>query len=215
VICISAHPARADRLLDLCDVVGVRDNQLVGYGVVTGLNGTGDDVSAPFAMQSLRSLLRRLGVQVDQRQLRLRNVAAVLVTATIPPFSRSGARLDITVSSIGNACSLRGGVLVQTPLRGADRKVYAVGQGSLIVGGFSAEGSSGSGVQENITTTARIPGGALGGRGRGARRPRPDRRWRLASPDVVSFPTFIAHDLPRKWSGPLERWRLCGLGTAT
>jgi flagellar P-ring protein precursor FlgI len=105
--------------------------------------------------------LRRLGVQVDQRQLRLRNVAAVLVTAIIPPFSRSGARLDITVSSIGNARSLRGGVLVQTPLRGADRRVYAVGQGSLIVGGFSAEGSSGSGVQENITTTARIPGGAL------------------------------------------------------
>jgi flagellar P-ring protein precursor FlgI len=153
--------ARAEKLRDLCDVLGARDNQLVGYGVVTGLNGTGDDVSAPFAAQSLRSLLRRLGVQVDQRQIRLRNVAAVIVTATIPAFSRSGGRLDVTVSSMGNARSLRGGVLVQTPLRGADRRTYAVAQGSLVLGGFSASGGSGSSVQENTTNTARIPNGAL------------------------------------------------------
>ncbi|HVW23863.1 MAG TPA: flagellar basal body P-ring protein FlgI [Polyangiaceae bacterium] len=149
-------------MLDLCDVVGVRDNQLVGYGVVTGLNGTGDDViAAPFAAQSLRALMRRLGVQIPAGQLRLRNVAAVVVTADLPPFARSGARLDVTVSSIGNAKSLRGGVLVQTPLRGADRRVYAVGQGALLVGGFSASGSSGSSVQDGVTTTARIPGGSL------------------------------------------------------
>ena len=92
--------ARADRLLDMCDVVGVRENQLIGYGVVVGLQGTGDDVSAPFAMQSLRSLLRRLGVQIDQSQLRLRNVAAVLVTANIPAFIRSGARIDVTVATL-------------------------------------------------------------------------------------------------------------------
>jgi flagellar P-ring protein precursor FlgI len=162
-LCATLAPAaRADGLLDLCDVVGVRDNQLVGYGVVTGLTGTGDDViAAPFAAQSLRALLRRLGVQVDNRQLRLRNVAAVVVTATLPPFARSGARIDITVSSIGNAKSLRGGVLVQTPLRGADRHVYAVGQGPILVGGFSASGGSGSSVTDATTTTARIPGGAL------------------------------------------------------
>ncbi len=153
--------ARADRLLDLCDVKGVRDNQLVGYGVVVGLDGTGDDVSAPFAMQSLRSLLRRNGVQIDARQLRLRNVAAVLVTADIPAFTRSGARLDVTVSSIGNARSLRGGVLVQTPLHGADRRTYVVAQGALIVGGFSAGGSGGGGVQAGSTNTARIPQGGL------------------------------------------------------
>jgi flagellar P-ring protein FlgI len=153
--------ASADKLRDLCDVMGARDNQLVGYGVVTGLNGTGDDVSAPFAAQSLRALLRRLGVQIDQRQVRLRNVAAVLVTATIPAFSRSGGRLDVTVSSIGNARSLRGGVLIQTPLRGADRRTYAVGQGALVLGGFSASGGSGSSVTENSTATARVPGGAL------------------------------------------------------
>lgn len=157
----ASKTALADRLLDMCHVVGVRDNQLVGYGVVTGLDGTGDDVSAPFAMQSLRSLLRRLGVQIDSRQLRLRNVAAVLVTADLPPFSRQGARMDVTVSSIGNARSLRGGVLIQTPLRGADRKTYAVAQGAIIVGGFGASGNTGSQVKTGTTNTARIPNGAL------------------------------------------------------
>ncbi|HEU4576695.1 MAG TPA: flagellar basal body P-ring protein FlgI [Polyangiaceae bacterium] len=160
-VLLGAGPARADRLLDLCDVVGMRDNQLIGYGVVVGLNGTGDDVSAPFAMQSLRSLLRRLGVQIDAGQLRLRNVAAVLVTADIPAFVRSGARLDVTVSSVGNARSLRGGVLAQTPLRGADRRVYAAAQGPLVVGGFEAGSASGSGVQAGPTNTARIPSGGL------------------------------------------------------
>ncbi len=152
--------ARADRLRDLCDVVGARDNQLVGYGVVTGLNGTGDDTSAPFATQSMQSLLRRLGVQADTRQIRLKNIAAVIVTATIPAFTRQGSRLDVTVSSIGNAKSLRGGVLVQTPLRGADRKTYAVAQGALMLGGFSASGG-GSSVTDGVTTTARIPNGSL------------------------------------------------------
>lgn len=153
--------ARADKVRDLVDIVGARENQLVGYGVVTGLNGTGDDIASPFATQSLRALLRRLGVQVDSRQIRLKNVAAVIVTANIPPFARSGSKLDIIVSSMGNAKSLRGGVLIQTPLRGADRRTYAVGQGALVVGGFSASGGSGSSVQENVTTTARIPNGAL------------------------------------------------------
>ncbi|HVZ35559.1 MAG TPA: flagellar basal body P-ring protein FlgI, partial [Polyangiaceae bacterium] len=119
------------------------------------------DITAPIAMQSLRALLRRLGVQIDPGQLMLRNVAAVLVTATIPPFVRSGARLDVTVSSVGNARSLTGGVLAQTPMRGADRRVYVAAQGPLVVGGFSAGGASGSGVKANSTNTARIPGGGL------------------------------------------------------
>ena len=157
----SSRAAHADKLRDLTDVVGARDNQLVGYGVVTGLNGTGDDITVPFAQQSLRALMRRLGIQVDAKQARLRNVAAVIVTATIPAFVREGSRLDITVSSMGNARSLRGGVLVQTPLRGADRKTYAVGQGALVVGGFSAAGFNGSSLQENVTTTGRVPTGAL------------------------------------------------------
>jgi flagellar P-ring protein precursor FlgI len=157
----TAGNARADHIRDLCDVVGARENQLVGYGIVTGLNGTGDDVSVPFAKQSLESLLRRLGVQVPDQQVRLRNVAAVVVTTTIPAFVRSGARLDVTVSSIGNARSLTGGVLVQSALHGADRRTYAVAQGPLVVGGFSASGASGSSVQSNSTATARVPNGAL------------------------------------------------------
>jgi flagellar P-ring protein precursor FlgI len=165
LVCIGAltltRAAGADRVRDLCDIVGARENQLVGYGVVTGLSRTGDDIMAPFAAQSLRALLRRLGVQVDNSQLMLRNVAAVVVTATIPPLARNGSRLDVTVSAIGNARSLRGGVLVQTPLRGADRKTYAVAQGPLVVGGYSANGSNGSSVTENTTNTARLPGGAL------------------------------------------------------
>ena len=158
---VTSGEARADRIRDLCDVVGARENQLVGYGVVTGLNGTGDDITAPFAKQSLKALLRRLGVQVDEQQVRLKNVAAVIVTTTLPAFARSGGRLDVTVSSMGNARSLMGGVLVQSPLRGADRRTYAVAQGPLVVGGFSASGASGSSVQSNITTTARVPNGAL------------------------------------------------------
>jgi flagellar P-ring protein FlgI len=153
--------ARADKVRDLCDVVGARENQLVGYGIVTGLNGTGDDVSAPFAKQSLNALLRRMGVQVDAQQVRLRNVAAVIVTATIPAFVRAGARIDVTVSSIGNARSLTGGILVQSALRGADRRTYAVAQGPLVIGGFSASGASGSSVQAGSTTAGRIPNGAL------------------------------------------------------
>jgi flagellar P-ring protein FlgI len=158
---LAGAPAHAERLSDLTEVVGARDNQLIGYGVVTGLNGTGDDIRARVAEQTLRSLLRRLGVQVDDRVLRLRNVAAVMVTATIPPFSRSGTKLDVTVSSLGNARSLTGGVLLQAPLRGADRMTYAVAQGPLVVGGYNAMGRSGTSFQSNLTTTGRIPGGAL------------------------------------------------------
>jgi len=153
--------AKADHVRDLVEVSGARDNQLVGYGLVTGLSGTGDDASVPFTAQSVLAMLRRLGVQVDPTQLRLRNVAAVVVTATLPPFARQGTKIDVTVSSIGNARSLSGGVLVQTLLKGADQKTYAVAQGNLTVGGFEASGKNGSGVKQGSTTTARIPEGAL------------------------------------------------------
>jgi flagellar P-ring protein precursor FlgI len=156
--------ARADRVSDLCDVVGVRDNQLLGYGVVTGLNGTGDDINAPFGAQSLLALMRRLGIQIDPTmltQIRLRNVAAVVVTSTIPAFAKPGLHLDATVSSMGNARSLQGGVLLQSMLLGADAHPYAVAQGPLAVGGFEARGASGSSVRQNTTNTARVPGGAI------------------------------------------------------
>ncbi|MEI7895257.1 MAG: flagellar basal body P-ring protein FlgI [Myxococcales bacterium] len=165
MVVMGARPARADRLRDMCDVIGVRDNQLLGYSVVTGLQSTGDDISAPIAMQSLVALMRRLGVQVDPKALRLRNVAAVLVIATLPPFARNGARLDVNVSSIGNARSLAGGVLVQTLLYGADSNVYAVAQGPLVLGGFEAKGGSGSSVKAGGDERSE---GAIGGAG-GAR----------------------------------------------
>jgi flagellar P-ring protein FlgI len=153
--------ARAEHVRDLADVAGARENQLLGYGLVTGLSGTGDDTSVPFTTQSVLAMLRRLGVQVDPVQLRLRNVAAVVVTATLPAFSKQGMKIDVSVSSIGNARSLSGGVLVQTMLKGADQKTYAIAQGSLTVGGFDAKGSTGSGVKQGSTTSGRIPEGAL------------------------------------------------------
>jgi flagellar P-ring protein precursor FlgI len=154
-------PARADKLRDLTDVSGVRDNQLLGYGIVTGLNGTGDDGSSPIAAQSVLSMLRRLGVQVDPKQIRLKNVAAVVVTGSLSAFAKSGTKLDITVSSIGNAKSLAGGVLVQTLMKGADQKTYAVAQGNILTGGYKAGGSSGGSAQSGSTTAARIPEGAI------------------------------------------------------
>jgi flagellar P-ring protein precursor FlgI len=153
--------ARAERLRDLTDVAGARDNQLVGFGIVTGLGGTGDDITVPFAQQAVLSMLRRLGIQVDPQQLWLRNVAAVTVTATLPPFAKPGTKIDVTVSSLGNARSLSGGVLVQTILKGADQRAYAVAQGSLIVGGFEAHGATGSAIRSGTPTTGRIPEGAL------------------------------------------------------
>lgn len=158
---LGAPSARAERLRDLVDANGARENQLIGYGLVTGLSGTGDDVSVPFTAQSVISMLRKLGVQVDSPQIRLRNVAAVVVTANLPAFSKQGSKIDITVSSVGNAKSLAGGTLVQTMLKGGDQKTYAVAQGALVLGGFDAKGASGSGVKQGTLTAGRIPEGAI------------------------------------------------------
>ena len=154
--------ASADLIKDLAGIDGIRNNQLVGYGLVVGLAGTGDQtIQAPFTVQSLQNMLIQLGITVPQgAQLQLNNVAAVMVTADLPPFARRGQALDITVSSIANAKSLRGGTLVMTPLKGADGKVYAVAQGNLVVGGFDAEGADGSRITANIPSVGRIPAGA-------------------------------------------------------
>lgn len=153
---------RADRIKDIATVAGVRSNQLVGYGLVVGLNGTGDQTSqAPFTVQSLKNMLEKFGVTVpDDVKPQLRNVAAVSLTAKLPPFAKPGQTIDVTVSSIGNAKSLRGGTLVMTPLHGANGKVYAVAQGNLIVGGMTASGRSGSKVTVNLPSVGRIPNGA-------------------------------------------------------
>ena len=156
-----ASPAAAEKIRDIADLSGARDNQLLGYGVVVGLSGTGDDTSSPVAAQSMQSLLTKLGVKVDPKQLKLRNVAAVLVTGTLPPFVKAGTKLDVTVASMGNAKSLAGGLLVQTTLKAADGKTYAVAQGNLLLGGFEAKGGTGSAIKSGASNTARIPEGAI------------------------------------------------------
>lgn len=151
------------RVKDLADVAGFRANQLVGYGLVVGLDGTGDQTTqAPFTVQSLKSMLNQLGVFLPpDARLQLKNVAAVAVHASLPPFAKPGQQIDITVSSIANATSLRGGSLLMTPLKGADGQVYAMAQGSLVVGGFGAEGADGSSITFNVPSAGRIPNGAI------------------------------------------------------
>jgi flagellar P-ring protein precursor FlgI len=149
------------RIKDLTDIEGVRENQLVGYGLVVGLNGTGDSLNAaPFTKQSLQSMLERLGVNTRGQTLRTKNVAAVMVTANLPPFGTQGTRIDVTVSALGDATSLQGGTLIVTPLMGADGEVYAVAQGSVAVIGFNAQGEAAQ-VVRGVPTTGRISNGGL------------------------------------------------------
>jgi len=155
--------AAAERVKDLATVEGVRDNQLVGYGLVVGLNGTGDQTTqTPFTVQSIINMLTQFGVTIPPgTNLQLKNVAAVTIQAELPAFAKPGQKLDVTVASIGNAKSLRGGSLLMAPLRGADGNVYAVAQGNLVVGGFGASGSDGSSITVNIPSAGRIPNGAI------------------------------------------------------
>jgi flagellar P-ring protein precursor FlgI len=149
------------RLKDIAALKGVRSNQLIGYGLVVGLNGTGDGSGTKFTTQSLVNMIERLGIHTLADQVKVANVAAVMVTTNLPPFARKGSKLDVMISSIGDSKSLQGGTLLLTPLKGADRKIYALAQGPLLVGGFATSGASGGGVQKNHTTVARIPNGAI------------------------------------------------------
>jgi flagellar P-ring protein precursor FlgI len=155
-------PASAERVKDLAGVAGVRTNQLVGYGLVVGLDGTGDQTSqTPFTVQSIINMLAKFGVTIPPNvKPQLKNVAAVTVTATLPPFSKAGQTMDVNVASIGNASSLRGGALLMAPLRGADGEVYAMAQGSVMVSGFGVSGKDGSRVSVNVPSGGRIPNGA-------------------------------------------------------
>ncbi len=159
---VGSLPVMADRLKDLTSVAGVRSNQLVGYGLVVGLDGTGDQTTqAPFTVQSMKSMLQQFGIVIPPGQnLQLKNVAAVSLHAELPPFIKPGQTIDVTVSSIANAKSLRGGTLLMSPLKGADGNVYAVAQGNVVVGGFGAEGRDGSKVTVNVPSAGRIPNGA-------------------------------------------------------
>ncbi len=163
LVATAPTPAHAvtTRIKDIVDVEGVRDNILIGYGLVVGLNGTGDTLNnSPFTQESLISMLERMGVNVRNAGLNTKNVAAVVVTATLPPFTNQGSRIDATVSTLGDAESLQGGTLLVTPLMGADGEVYAVTQGTVSVSGFSASGDAGS-VTQNIPTSGRVSDGAI------------------------------------------------------
>ncbi len=157
---VFAPDALAARIKDLAAIKGIRDNQLIGYGLIVGLNGTGDKAGTGFTVQSLRNMIERMGIHVDSGGISVKNVAAVVVTANVPPFARIGNKIDVLVSSIGDAKSLVGGTLLLTPLRGVDRKIYALAQGPISVGGFSVGGAAGGGTTKNHPTVARISRGA-------------------------------------------------------
>ncbi len=161
-IMLAAGPALpAARIKDVASLQAGRDNQLIGYGLVVGLQGTGDSMrSSPFTEQSMRAMLQNLGISMVGTQTRAKNIAAVLVTANLPPFASPGSRIDVTVGSLGDAASLRGGTLVMTSLSGADGQIYAVAQGSIVVTGVSASGDAAT-VQQGVTTAGRVPNGAI------------------------------------------------------
>ncbi len=156
---VAAPDTYAVRIKDIVSLEGARTNQLVGYGLIVGLSGTGDKTGTEFTLQSLINMLKRMGVNVDKNKVNVKNIAAVIVTAEISPFNRIGSQLDITISSIGDAKSLEGGTLLMTPLRGGNGKIYAVAQGPISIGGFNVSASGG--VQKNHPTVGRIPGGAI------------------------------------------------------
>ncbi|WP_068825973.1 flagellar basal body P-ring protein FlgI [Pseudomonas sp. BMS12] len=154
---------QAERIKDLASIQGVRSNQLIGYGLVVGLNGTGDQTTqTPFTLQTFNNMLAQFGIKVpaNSGNVQLKNVAAVSIHAELPPFAKPGQVVDVTISSIGNAKSLRGGSLLMTPLKGIDGNVYAIAQGNLVVGGFDASGSDGSRITVNVPSAGRIPAGA-------------------------------------------------------
>ncbi len=159
-VCLLSRAHAEVRLKDIVDIEGVRGNDLVGYGLVIGLHGSGDTLrNTPFTEEAMENLLERLGVNIEGEDFRSSNVAAVLVTAKLPPFARAGSKIDVVISSIGDAKSISGGTLIMTPLSAADNEIYAVAQGSVLVSGFSAQGDAGS-ITQGVPTVGNIPAGA-------------------------------------------------------
>ncbi len=160
VALLSAVDSSATRIKDLASVQGVRDNQLIGYGLVVGLNGTGDGNQAAFTTRGLLNVMNNMGMPLNKDDIKVKNVAGVMISATLPPFAKVGQAIDVVVSSLGDASSLQGGTLVATPLKGLDGKVYGMAQGPVSIGGFEVAGGSTQGRQKNHLTVARVPGGA-------------------------------------------------------
>jgi flagellar P-ring protein FlgI len=194
--------ACAERLKDLVQVEGARENQLIGYGLVAGLAGTGDQTTqVPYSVQSIRNMLKQLGLTVDPAAfIQPTAVAAVMVTAELPTFMQIGQKLDVTVSALGNAKSLRGGVLLMTELRGADGQVYAISQGSLLVSGFEASGQAAS-TTVNIPTVAHIPGVL----------PLRERQGRALQPMTRSCSIWTADPSPMRHTSPTRSTHVWGI----
>ena len=204
-LCLTAllvlpRPADSARLKDLVAIEGVRDNQLIGYGLVVGLSGTGDRRQALFSAQSLTNLLERMGVSVSPAAIRVANTAAVMVTATLPPFAQPGMRLDVTAAAIGDASNLQGGILVLTSLRGADGQVYAVAQGPVMTGGFSS-GRGGNAQTVNHPTVGRGVGAATVERGAPSVSPHGVVRLQVRQSDFTTT-TRIVEAVNRKFENP-------------
>ncbi len=176
IVLIAARAGASDRIKDLGGWEGVRDNQLVGYGLVVGLAGTGDKRQTVFSAQSLTNMLEKMGVTVNPAAIQVRNTAAVMVTATLPPYAQTGTRIDLNVAAIGDATNLQGGLLLMTPLKAGDGQVFAVGQGPVVTGGFGA-GRAGNSQTVNHPTAGRVPNGAIVERA--APSPEPTSRFRL------------------------------------
>jgi flagellar P-ring protein FlgI len=182
--------ASAARLKDIVDIEGVRQNQLVGYGLVVGLAGTGDKQTTVFANQSLTNMLQRMGVAVSPTAILVKNTAAVMVTATLPPFAQPGTRIDVTVAAIGDASNLQGGILILTSLRGADAQIYAVAQGAVVTGGFSA-GRGGASQTVNHPTVGRAPNAAMVERAAPSVEPKTVARLQLRDPDFTTSARIV------------------------
>jgi flagellar P-ring protein precursor FlgI len=194
-----ALPLGAARLKDIVDIEGVRQNQLIGYGLVAGLAGTGDKQQTIFSNQSLTNILERMGVAVSPTAIRVKNTAAAMVTATLPPFAQPGTRIDVTVAAIGDAANLQGGMLLMTSLRGADGQVYAVAQGAVVTGGFSA-GRGGASSTVNHPTVGRAPNAGTVERAAPSVEPKTVARLQLREPDFTTS-ARIVEAINKKFGG--------------
>ena len=183
---VELRPVPGTRLKELVSLEGVRDNQLIGYGLVVGLAGTGDHQQTLFSAQSLANMLQQMGVSINPGLILVKNTAAVMVTATLPPFAQSGMHIDVTAGALGDAQNLQGGLLLLTSLKGVDGQVYAVAQGSVVTGGFGAGRGGGNTQTVNHPTVGRVPGGALVERGAPSITPKDHLKLQLRAPDFTT-----------------------------
>ena len=209
--CVPVLPVAANpvRIKELAALEGIRDNQLIGYGVVVGLNGTGDKRQPVFPAQTLANLLERMGVQVAASAIQVRNVAAVMVSANLPPFAQPGVRIDVNVAAVGDSTNLQGGLLVMTPLRGGNAVTYAVAQGPVVTGGFVA-GRGGNGTTVNHPTAGRIPNGAIVEQAAPSVMPGDRLRWQLKQSDFTTAARMAAV-INRRFEAPAANCESSGV----